>query len=88
MQTETVTEKSLRRNLYRVLRKTGVTRDNICLTASFYEDLNFDNIDWTIFIHYLERIFDIRIKDEELNSFANINDTLLYLRGELVYSHN
>lgn len=88
MQTETRTEKALRRNLYRVLRKTGVTRDNICLTASFYEDLNFDNIDWSIFIHYLERIFDIRIKDEELDNFSSINDTLLYLRGEFVYSHN
>lgn len=88
METETVTEKSLRRNLYRVLRKTGVTRENICLNASFYEDLKFDNIDWSIFIHYLERIFDIRIKDEELNSFSYVNDTLLYLRGELAYSNN
>ncbi|WP_297092085.1 acyl carrier protein [uncultured Draconibacterium sp.] len=88
METETIAEKSLRRNLYRVLRKTGVTRDNICLSASFIEDLNFDNIDWTIFTYYLERVFNIRIKDEEISNFANVNDTLIYLKGELVYSSN
>lgn len=89
METEVIEEeKSLRRNLYRVLRKTGVTKDSICLSASFMEDLRFDNIDWTIFTYYLERIFNISVSDEELDSFDNINDTLLYLRGEFAYASN
>lgn len=88
METEIVAEKSIRRNLYRVLRKTGVTKDNICLTASFIDDLNFDNIDWTIFTYYLERIFNIAVEDDELDNFGSINDTLHYLRSELVYLSN
>ena len=88
MDTEIVAEKSIRRNLYRVLRKTGVTKDNICLSASFIEDLNFDKIDWTIFTYYLERIFNIAVEDDELNKFGSVNDTLHYLRTELVYLNN
>lgn len=88
MKTEIVEEKSIRRNLYRVLRKTGVTKDSICLTASFIEDLHFDKIDWTIFTYYLERIFNISVRDEELRKFGNVNDTLHYLRGELLYMSN
>ena len=88
MKTEVTEEKSIRRNLYRVLRKTGVTKESICLSASFIEDLHFDNIDWSIFTYYLERIFNIAVKDEELDKFGNVNDTLHYLRGELLYLSN
>jgi len=88
MVTEIVEEKSIRRNLYRVLRKTGVTKENICLSASFIDDLNFDNIDWTIFTFYLERTFNIAVEDDELSKFGSVDDTLHYLRGELVYMSN
>lgn len=88
METEIVEEKSIRRNLYRVLRKTGVTKERICINASFMEDLNFDKIDWTIFIYYLEWFFNITIKDDELSKFGNVNDTLHYLRNELVFRSN
>lgn len=88
METEIVAEKSIRRKLYRVLRKTGVTKERICIDASFIDDLNFDNIDWTIFTYYLEWIFKINIDDDELRKFGNVNDTLHYLRNELVYLSN
>lgn len=88
MKTDVLEEKSIRRNLYRVLRKTGVTKENICLTASFIEDLKFDKVDWTIFTYYLERVFNISVKDEEISKFGNVNDTLHYLRGELIYLSN
>ncbi|MCY1721016.1 acyl carrier protein [Prolixibacteraceae bacterium Z1-6] len=88
METEIVEERSIRRNLYRVLRKTGVTKERICLGASFIDDLNFDKIDWTIFTYYLEKIFNISIEDDELSKFGNVNDTLRYLRGELIYFSN
>lgn len=86
MKTENMAEKSIRRNLYRVLRKTGVTRENICLSASFIEDLNFDHIDWTIFTFYLEKVFNIAVKDEKISTFRRVDDTLHYLRNELSYS--
>lgn len=88
METEIVAERSIRRNLYRVLRKTGVTKDSICLNASFIDDLNFDKIDWTIFTYYLEKIFNIAIEDDKLDNFGSVDDTLRYLRTELVYLSN
>lgn len=88
MENEIVEEKSIRRNLYRVLRKTGVRKENICLTASFIDDLRFDKVDWSIFTFYLERVFNISVKDEDLNRFGNVDDTLHYLREELVYFSN
>ncbi len=72
-------DKSIRRNLYRVLRKTGVPKQDIKLSASFNEDLQFDNVDWTIFTYFLEGIFNISVNDQVLGSFVNIKDTLHYL---------
>lgn len=88
MKTETLEEKSIRRKLYRVLRKTGVDKKNIQPDASFIDDLNFDKIDWTIFTYFLERIFNISVKDEEISRFGSINDTLHYLESELTFFSN
>jgi acyl carrier protein len=74
-------EKSIRRNLYRVLRKTGVQKKDIQVDASYDDDLNFDPVDWKIFMFYLEGVFDISIRDEELSKFDRVNDTLLYLKN-------
>lgn len=79
-------ERSIRRRLYRVLRKTGVNKEYIKPSASFLDDLNFDRIDWTIFIFYLEGIFKISVNDEQLDSFGNVNDTLRFLKTELPYA--
>ena len=76
-------DKSIRRKLYRVLRKTGVNKDSIRPCASFREDLNFDKVDWTIFTFYLERIFNISVEDEAISNFGKVNDTLRYLQTEL-----
>ena len=88
MKTETLEEKSIRRKLYRVLRKTGVEKESIQPDASFIDDLDFDNVDWTIFTNFLERIFNISVKDEELNKFESVNDTLHYLQTELTFLSN
>ena len=74
-------EKTIRRNLYRVLRKTGVQKEDIRMDASYKDDLNFDNVDWKIFMFYLEGIFDISIGDEEFYRFASVNDTLVFLKN-------
>ncbi|MBN2635156.1 MAG: acyl carrier protein [Prolixibacteraceae bacterium] len=72
-------EKRIRRNLYRVLRKTGVKKDNISLKTSYTDDLQFDNVDWSIFVYYLEGIFNISIRDEELNELRTVQNTIQYL---------
>ncbi len=73
-------EKKIRRNLYRVLRKTGIRKNDILPDASFNSDLNFDSVDWKIFTFYLEGIFDISVHDEELNRLKNVNDTVNFLK--------
>lgn len=74
-------EKTIRRNLYRVLRKTGVQKNDIQIDASYNEDLHFDNVDWKIFLFYLEGIFDISIRDDEFSKLGSVNDTLVYLKN-------
>lgn len=72
-------DKKIRRNLYRVLRKTGVQKQDIKLSSSFNDDLQFDPIDWSIFAYYLEGVFDISIKDEELDKLENVTNTIRFL---------
>jgi acyl carrier protein len=68
--------KTIRRTLYRVLRKTGVPRDNIELEASFQDDLNFDQVDWAIFLYYMEDSFNIAINEEDVSRLNQVKDSL------------
>lgn len=77
--TKSMEDKTIRRNLYRVLRKTGVQKKDIKLEASYNEDLKFDTIDWKIFTFYLEGIFNISVNDQELIKLGSVNDTLQFL---------
>ena len=72
-------EKRIRRNLYRVLRKTGVPKRNIKPDSTFSNDLQFDATDWSVFAYFLEGIFNISIKDEELIKLDNVEKTVQYL---------
>jgi acyl carrier protein len=72
--------KKLKRNLYRVLRKTGVRKEDITLEASFQNDLHFDTTDWKIFTYYLESIFKVNVEDESLKKLRCVNDTLSLIR--------
>jgi acyl carrier protein len=73
-------EKKIRRNLYRVLRKTGVQKNDIRPNASYNQDLNFDSIDWKIFTFYLERVFNISVHDEEILRLSSVADTVIFLK--------
>ena len=79
--TEAMEDKKVRRNLYRVLRKTGVRKSDIQPTATYQRDFRFDNVDWKIFTFYLEGIFNISVRDEELHRLGSVNDTLQYLKN-------
>ncbi len=62
--------------MYKVLRKTGVPRNEIELEASFRDDLNFDQVDWALFLFYLEDSFDIAINEEEVSRLNQVKDSL------------
>ena len=68
--------RTIQRTLYKVLRKTGVQRDRIKLDASFKEDLNFDQVDWALFVFYPEGFFKIQLEDQEITKLSLVNDTL------------
>lgn len=72
-------DNKIRRNLYRVLRKTGVQKQNIKINSSFNDDLQFDQVDWSIFAYYLEGVFKISIDDDELGKLETVNNTIQYL---------
>ena len=72
--------KTIQRTLYRVLRKTGVNREQIKLDASFTDDLNFDQLDWTLFVYYLEGFFKIQLEDKEIGQLSFVNDTVKILK--------
>ncbi|HBL75013.1 MAG: hypothetical protein A2W90_07540 [Bacteroidetes bacterium GWF2_42_66] len=75
--------KSTQRTLYRVLRKTGVRRENISLNASYRDDLRFDQLDWTLYVYYLESFFKIRLTDREISKMRVVNDTLALLNKKV-----
>ena len=71
--------KTARRTLYKVLRKTGVSRSDIELDASVREDLKFDQLDWTLFLFYLEEQFHINNKDDQARQLHQVKDSLRLL---------
>ncbi|MDG5798946.1 acyl carrier protein [Marinilabiliaceae bacterium ANBcel2] len=74
--------KNIRRNLYRVLRKTGIPRDRIAEDATFSCDLMMDETDMTCFLYYLETRFNLEIDNENLPKIKSINSTINYLKQQ------
>jgi len=71
--------KTARRTLYKVLRKTGVSRHDIELDASFQDDLKFDQLDWILFLFYLEESVDVNIGDDQASELHQVKDSLKLL---------
>jgi len=69
-------EKTIRRVMYRVLRKTGISKEKIELDASFQDDLNFDKVDWNLFLFYMEDFFNIVIPDKEIPNLKRVKDSV------------
>lgn len=51
-------------------------RKEIELDATFNGDLNFDQVDWALFLYYLEEGFKINVEDEEISQMHQVKDTL------------
>ena len=73
--------KTIRRTLYKVLRKTGVPRNDIELDASFNDDLQFDQVDWALFLFYLEDSFKINVEEKEISQMYQVKDTLNLMKS-------
>ncbi|MCW3806579.1 acyl carrier protein [Plebeiibacterium marinum] len=71
---------TIRRNLYKVLRKTGVPRERIVEDAALKEELLVDEIDLTCFLFLLETKFEVEIGNSELPKLESVGSTIEYLQ--------
>ncbi|MDR2911463.1 MAG: hypothetical protein LBV47_08920 [Bacteroidales bacterium] len=74
------TDKYIRRNLYKVLRKTGVPRSVIAEDASYENDMLMDATDMTCFLFYLETKFNLNIENDMLPQMLSVKSTIDYLQ--------
>lgn len=72
--------KDIHRNLYKVLRKTGVPRDRIMEDATFSNDMLMDDIDMTCFLFYLETRFNLNIETDALPRIISVRSTIDFLK--------
>ncbi len=73
--------KAIRRNLYKVLRKTGVPKSRISEDANFRDELFVDDLDMNCFLFYLETKFDLNIKNDEVVQLTSVRSTIDYLQN-------
>jgi acyl carrier protein len=73
-------DNSIRRNLYRALRKIGVPRQYITEKAGLQGELLIDNVDMQCFLFYVESIFGLRIYNDDISHFATVGSTIEYLQ--------
>jgi len=71
----------IRRDLYRVFRKTGVPKELIDENATLSNDLFIDDNDMTCFLYYLETNFNVNIKNDEIKRLVSVKDTIDYLQS-------
>jgi len=75
-----MTAKKIRRNLYRVLRKTGVPRQFIADDAGLKDELLQDDIDMICFLFYLETNFHVEVKTNDIEELSSVKSTIAYLQ--------
>ncbi|WP_075591591.1 acyl carrier protein [Labilibacter marinus] len=73
-------QERIRRNLYKVLRKTGVPRNKIVEDATLKEELLMDEIDVTCFLFLLETKFELEIQNSELTKLSSVGSTIEFLQ--------
>ncbi len=73
-------QETIRRNLYKVLRKTGVPRNKIVEDASLQEGLLIDDVDLKCFLFLLETKFQLEIENSELSKLNSVGSTIEYLQ--------
>ena len=76
--------KKIQIRLYRILRKLGVNREDICLNADLINDFGFDEFDSKIYLYYVETNFNINLPDYQLPKLNNIKDTISILEQNLL----
>lgn len=75
--------KNIRIGLYRVLRKMGAKREEICLNAKLTNLIDFDDQEWLCFYFFLESKFNFNLTREEEKSLQTVASTLSIIESKL-----
>ena len=59
-----------------IIDKLGVEPSEVTETASFTNDLGADSLDTVELLLEFERVFDIKIPDEETSTIATVKDAI------------
>ena len=59
-----------------IIDKLGVEESEVTETANFTNDLGADSLDTVELLMEFEKVFDIKIPDEETSSIATVQDAI------------
>ncbi len=66
-----------------IVDKLGVEPSEVTESASFTNDLGADSLDTVELIMEFERVFNIKISDEEGSGISTVGDAIEYVKGKL-----
>ncbi|MBR1573944.1 MAG: acyl carrier protein [Bacteroidales bacterium] len=66
-----------------IVDKLGVEPSEVTESASFTNDLGADSLDTVELIMEFERVFKIKISDEEGSGISTVADAIAYVDGKL-----
>ena len=66
-----------------IVDKLGVEPSEVTESASFTNDLGADSLDTVELIMEFERVFKIKISDEEGSGISTVGDAIEYVKGKI-----
>ncbi|MBR1871783.1 MAG: acyl carrier protein [Bacteroidales bacterium] len=66
-----------------IVDKLGCEPSEVTESASFTNDLGADSLDTVELIMEFERVFNIKISDEEGSGIATVGDAIEYVKGKI-----
>lgn len=66
-----------------IVDKLGVEESEVTETANFTNDLGADSLDTVELIMELERVFGVKIPDEDATGIATVGDAVKYISEKL-----
>lgn len=66
-----------------IVDKLGAEESEVTETASFTNDLGADSLDTVELLMEFEKVFDVKIPDEEAGNIATVADAIEYIENKL-----
>lgn len=66
-----------------IVDKLGAEESEVTETASFTSDLGADSLDTVELLMEFEKVFDVKIPDEEAGNIATVADAIKYIEDKI-----